>query len=50
MAGRGSAFAGAPEPMAATPIAQVPIPSVPETAQATADFDNTMVLLQEESR
>ena len=42
MAGRGLAFAGPPELNAARPIAQVPIPRVPETAQATADFDNTM--------
>lgn len=43
MAGRGSAFAGALEFRAARPIAQVPIPRAPETAQATADFDNTML-------
>lgn len=43
MAGRGSAFAGALEFRAARPIAQVPIPSVPVTAQVTADFDHTML-------
>ena len=40
MAGRGSAFAGAPELRAAKPTAQVPMPTVPETAQAMVDFDN----------
>ncbi len=42
MAGRGSALAGALEFRAARPTAQVPIPSVPVTAQATADFDKAM--------
>ncbi|MDQ7993649.1 MAG: hypothetical protein AAGC63_10075 [Propionicimonas sp.] len=44
IAGRGSAAAGAPELSAAIPSAQVPTPSVPETAQAIADFDSGMVL------
>jgi hypothetical protein len=42
-AGRGSALAGALEFRAARPIPQVPTPRAPETAQATVDFDQTMV-------
>ena len=44
IAGRGSARAGAPEFIAANPSEQVATPSVPDTAQAIADFDSGMLL------
>lgn len=45
IAGCGSALAGEPEFIAMMPRAQVPTPSVPETAQAMVDLDSDTVLL-----